>query len=71
MDPHTHDSGSNAIITSSKAAEETSSMACRQGSLPPQDDVVPTGSVSGGRSQAEMDLELLGVGSQFDGHSQG
>lgn len=42
-------------------------MRCRRDSLPPEGDAVPRGSVSGGRSQAEMDLELFGVGSQFDG----
>lgn len=42
-------------------------MRCRRGSPPPEGDAAPTGSVSGGRSQAEMDLELFGVGSQFDG----
>ncbi|RSL75573.1 hypothetical protein CEP52_008558 [Fusarium oligoseptatum] len=67
MDPQTHNSGSNDIIASSGSVDETSSMRCRRGSLPPEGDAVPTGSVSGGRSQAEVDLELFGVGSQFDG----
>ncbi|RMJ14593.1 hypothetical protein CDV36_005748 [Fusarium kuroshium] len=67
MDPQTHNSGSNGIIVSDGAADETSSIRCRRGSLPPEGDAVPTCSVSGGRSQAEMDLELFGVGSQFDG----
>ncbi|RSL46182.1 hypothetical protein CEP54_013977 [Fusarium duplospermum] len=71
MDPQTHNSGSNDIIVSSGAADDTSSMRCRRGSLPPEGDAVPIGSISGGRSQAEMDLELLGVGSQFEGKRKG
>ncbi|RSL58942.1 hypothetical protein CEP53_005961 [Fusarium sp. AF-6] len=67
MDPQTSNSGSNDIIVSSGASHETSSIRCRRGSLPPEGDTVPTCIVSGGRSQAEMDLELFGVGSQFDG----
>ncbi|RSM18458.1 hypothetical protein CDV31_002783 [Fusarium ambrosium] len=67
MDPQTNNSGSNDTIVSSGASHETSSIRCRRGSLPPEGDAVPTCSVSGGRSQAEVDLELFGVGSQFDG----
>ncbi|KAM6533559.1 hypothetical protein FALCPG4_006532 [Fusarium falciforme] len=66
MDLQTHNSGSNDIIVSSGSVDETSSMRCRRGSLPPEGHAVPRGSVSGGRSQAEMNLELFGVGSQFD-----